>query len=83
MFYAYILLLSSGKLYSGYTGDLKRRYNEHKNGKDKFTRKFRPLRLIYYEAFVNEKDAKKRERYFKTTKGKITLRAMLRYTLIK
>ncbi|TRZ83567.1 GIY-YIG nuclease family protein [bacterium] len=83
MFYAYILSLSSGKLYSGYTGDLKRRYGEHKNGKDKFTRKFCPLKLIYYEAFISEKDARKRERYFKTTKGKATLRAMLKDTLIE
>jgi len=83
MFYAYILLLSNGKLYSGYTGDLKRRYSEHKNGKGKFTRKLRPLKLIYYEAFINKKDARRRERYFKTTKGKATLRAMLKHALVK
>jgi len=60
---------------------LRRRLNEHKNGKDKFTNKYLPVKLIFYEAFYNGKDARKRERYFKTSKGKYTLKAMLKNTL--
>ncbi len=38
------------------------------------TRHRRPLRLIYYEACLSEGDAKRRERYLKTGKGKRDLR---------
>jgi putative endonuclease len=43
-------------------------------GKNFSTKNRRPLELIFYEAFPNKFDALKRERYFKTTKGKTTLK---------
>ncbi|MCX6746409.1 MAG: GIY-YIG nuclease family protein [Candidatus Parcubacteria bacterium] len=82
MYFAYILLLKNTNLYAGYTDNLKRRLSEHLAGKVKSTRNRRPLKLIYYEAFVSKEDARRREKYFKTTKGKSTLRLMLRETLI-
>ena len=54
---------------------------EHKSGKSPFTRNRLPVKLIFYEVFNNSEDAEKRERYFKTYKGKRTLKAMLRKTL--
>jgi predicted GIY-YIG superfamily endonuclease len=39
------------------------------------------MRLIFYEAFVEKSDAVRREDYLKTTKGKSTLRMMLRNAL--
>jgi len=81
MHYVYILLLANKKFYIGYTHELKRRYYEHENGKVKSTKHKRPLKLLYYEAFLSKKDAMRREKYFKTTKGKSTLRLMLRDTL--
>ncbi|MAG44459.1 hypothetical protein CL633_01050 [bacterium] len=42
------------------------------------TKPRRPLKLIFYEAYLNRKDALRREKYFKTTKGKVSLRLMLR-----
>ena len=81
MYFAYILLLKNTNLYAGYTDNLKRRLSEHLAGKVKSTRNRRPLKLIYYEAFVSKEDARRREKYFKTTKGKSTLRLMLRETL--
>jgi len=84
MYYAYILLsLKDHKFYIGYISNLKERLDNHNTGGTKSTSPRRPLKLIYYEAFVSEKDAKRRERYFKTTKGKKTLKLMLRDTLIK
>lgn len=80
-YFAYILLLSNGQLYIGLTGNLKRRVQEHKKGKSSFTSKRLPLKIIFYEAFNNRKDAEKRERYLKTSKGKYTLKAMLKNTL--
>lgn len=81
MYYVYILHLSNKQFYCGFTDDLKRRYKEHGAGKIKSTKKYLPLKLTFYEAFLNKRDAKKREHYFKTDKGKQTLRIMLRYYL--
>ncbi|MBI1870644.1 MAG: GIY-YIG nuclease family protein [Chlamydiae bacterium] len=33
MYYVYILKLENGQLYTGFTGDLRRRILEHKRGK--------------------------------------------------
>jgi len=81
-FYIYILLgLKDKKFYIGTTNDIKRRLLEHKQGKNISTSKRLPIRLIYFEAHLSEEDAKRRERYFKTTKGKTTLRAILKESL--
>jgi putative endonuclease len=77
-YYTYILHLSNNQLYAGYTDDFQRRFKEHVQGKVKSTRNYLPVTLIFYEAFLNIKDAKRRERYFKTDKGKKILRVMLR-----
>ena len=37
-----------------------------------------PFKLIFYEAFLDQKDALRREKYFKTNPGKRTLKLMLR-----
>ncbi len=73
--------MKNGQLYAGSTQDLKRRMQEHTNGRSTTTSKYLPVRLIFYEAFLAKEDAIRRERYFKTTKGKSTLRLMLRHTL--
>ena len=78
-YYTYILQsLRDKKFYIGFTNDIKRRLKEHKLGKNTSTSKRLPIELIYYEAFLNKEDAKRREKYFKTSKGKIALRMMLR-----
>jgi putative endonuclease len=79
MFYVYILQsLKDEKLYIGYSSNLKRRLEEHKTGGSKSTKCRLPFRLVYYEAHISEDDAKRREKYFKTDKGKSTLKLMLR-----
>ena len=65
-------------LYVGYTIDLKKRFYEHNNGFNTSTKAYKPFELIHYEAYRNIKDAKRRETYLKTTKGKTTLRTMLK-----
>ena len=77
--YLYVLLsLKDNKFYIGSTNDLKRRLQEHQQGKNISTAKRRPLKLIFYEAYPTKSDAERREGYFKTDKGKTTLRQMLR-----
>jgi len=82
MYYVYILFsLKDEKFYIGFTNDLERRIKEHNSGKNISTKSRLPLKLIYYEAHLSKADAARRERYFKTTKGKSTLRQMLRESL--
>ncbi len=76
--YTYILKsLQDNKLYIGSTNDLKRRLAEHQRGQNISTAKRLPLELIFYEAYPCKEDAERRERYFKTAKGKTTLKQML------
>ena len=59
MYYVYVLLNKNTKeLYYGYTNDLKRRLNEHNIIKNEW-------KLVYYEAYINESDARGRERKLK------------------
>ena len=57
MYYVYILHLSNNQLYTGYTSDLKRRFQEHQRGKSEFTSQHLPVQLIHYEAYSLESDA--------------------------
>ncbi|MBI3331932.1 GIY-YIG nuclease family protein [Candidatus Peregrinibacteria bacterium] len=82
MYYTYVLQsLRDEKLYIGFTRDLRKRLVEHQEGKVESTKTRRPFRILFYEAFHLEEDALGRERYFKTTKGKVALKKMLRRTL--
>lgn len=78
MFYVYILeSLKDRKLYIGYTTALQDRVARHQGGLVQSTKPRRPLKLIFYEAYLSRIDAKRREKYLKTTKGKTTVKSML------
>ena len=68
-------------LYTGYTGDLRRRFREHANGNVASTQSRRPFRLIYYEAYLLEADAKGRERFLQSGAGRRLLLKQLRHCL--
>ncbi len=75
MFYTYVLISEKDKeLYVGFTKDLKKRFDEHEKGLVAPTAHRRPLKLVYYEACLNENDAIAREKYFKTGFGRRFLR---------
>ncbi len=77
--YVYVLYAdASRQFYVGFTRDLKKRYAEHNKGLSFATKPYRPWRLIYYEAHTNETDARRREKYLKTTQGDRALHKMLR-----
>ena len=79
MYYTYVLhSMSDMKFYTGYTKDLKLRYEQHNNGLVESTKDRRPLKLIYYEACFDQEDALKREKYFKTIQGKMFLKRRLK-----
>ena len=70
MFYVYILQSSKqGNLYIGYTSDLKKRIKEHNLGLNFSTKRYMPWEIIYYEDCKEETDARRREKYLKTTQG--------------
>jgi len=83
MFYVYILqsLKYPNEIYTGYTTDLRIRFSQHQKGLVRSTKPYRPWRLIFYEAYLSKVDAKSREKYFKTAKGKRVLKLMLQDTL--
>jgi len=69
-FYTYILLSQKDyKFYIGYTpDDVFRRLAKHNNNEVPSTKERTPLVLIYYEAFLDQQDALRRERYLKHPK---------------
>ncbi|MBN1546546.1 MAG: GIY-YIG nuclease family protein [Syntrophaceae bacterium] len=66
------------RFYSGFTNNLKLRFEKHEKGFVESTKNRRPLKLIYYEACIDEHDAIKREKYFKTYHGKQYLHRRLK-----
>jgi putative endonuclease len=52
------------------TNNLKMRLLKHQQGKVLATKFRRPLKLVYYEVCLNQMDAIKREKYFKTEFGR-------------
>ena len=79
MHYVYVLLSEKdGKFYTGSTKDLKGRFEEHRYGGVSSTKDRRPLKLVYYEACTDKRDASHRERYLKTHHGKMFLRNRLK-----
>jgi putative endonuclease len=71
MYYTYILKSKNkGRMYTGYTNNLRKRFKEHNEGKSYYTNRDKPYLLIYYEACLNEDDARSREKYLKSGMGK-------------
>ena len=68
-------------IYVGYTTDFKKRITRHNLGHVTSTKIHRPFRMLFLEIYINKADAKRREKYLKTTKGKQTLKTMLIQTL--
>lgn len=78
-YYVYVIeSKKSGKIYIGNTADLVKRLKEHNQGLNFSTKPNRPWKLIYYEACLNENDAKRRERYLKTSQGHRLLKRRLK-----
>ena len=79
MFYTYVLQSGSDdKFYTGYTTDLKLRFDQHQKGRVESTKNRLPLKLVYYEACLSQEDALRRERYLKTYNGKRFLHKRLK-----
>jgi putative endonuclease len=79
MYYTHVLQSErDDKLYVGFTKDLKQRFELHNKGSVDTTKDRRPLKLIYYEACTDRKDATRRKRHLKTHYGRMYLKKMLK-----
>ena len=78
MWYVYVLKSSkNGRLYTGSTNKLERRLEEHSSGKSVYTRNTRPYQLVYQEELTDELEARRRERFLKSGKGREFLQSRL------
>ena len=81
MYYVYILFSEKdSKLYTGFAQNLRSRIEKHNNGYVLATKNRRPVRLIYYECYQEELDARRREVYLKGGKGRSELKVQLKET---
>ncbi len=83
MWYAYVLESISNKtFYYGSTDNLRRRFVEHNTKRGgKYTARNAPFKLIFYEAYLEKKDAAGAEKFFKTGYGREVLKGKLEYYL--
>jgi len=84
MHYVYLLENQNDKgWYIGMTTDLRRRLKEHQSGKGGRTTKLKKnWKLIYFEGYVNRKDAIGRERFLKSGSGRKYIKKQLKYYLL-
>ncbi len=72
MFYVYMLqtIDHPKQCYTGFTSDLKKRLTSHNNGESFHTAKYRPWKLVAYQAFDDKLRALDFEKYLKSGSGK-------------
>ena len=80
MNYAYVLQsLKDKTLYYGSSENPEERLNNyHNKGFEKYTSRKMPWILVYKEAFTSRADAMKREKFFKSGKGRELIKDILR-----
>ena len=79
MYYTYVLFsIKDRKFYTGFTKDLKLRFEQHNKGLVQSTKDRGPFKLIYYEACLDQQDATRREKYLKTYHGEMFLKRRLK-----
>ncbi|MFZ2150344.1 MAG: GIY-YIG nuclease family protein [Minisyncoccia bacterium] len=71
MHFVYVLKSKKdGNLYVGCTHDLGQRLSYHNSGKVKSTKSRIPFEILYSEACDDRYEAFRKEKYYKTAKGK-------------
>ena len=75
MFYVYaISSLKHNYIYVGMTENIDVRVKRHNDGRERTTKFYRPFVIIYTEECENRKEARIREKYWKSGVGKEKLR---------
>jgi putative endonuclease len=79
MFYVYVLESSNDSGFCiGCTKDVKDRIKEHNSGHIEATKNTLPMKLVYYEAFLDKSDEFRGEKHLKTTYGRRYIENRLR-----
>jgi putative endonuclease len=74
-YYVYFLRSAKdGTTYVGMAKDVQVRLDEHNRGKSNYTKGHMPYQLVYQEGPYESAEARKREKYLKSTTGKNYLR---------
>ena len=69
----YVYVLRSAKFernYVGFTKNLAKRLRQHNAGNNKSTKPYLPWVVMFFETFPSKEEALKREKFFKTGKGR-------------
>lgn len=80
MYYVYVLKsLKDGLHYTGITNNIEKRLNEHNHGKKNTpsTMNRGPFKVIYHEIVEDRAEARKREKYLKSSTGRRFLKSIL------
>ena len=71
MYFVYILYsVRFAKTYVGLTENVEKRIIEHNNKKSNYTSKYTPWEAIHVESFSTRIEARKREKYLKSSAGR-------------
>jgi putative endonuclease len=79
MYFVYVIQSDKdGRLYVGLTQNLDQRIQYHNSGYVFSTKGYRSWKLVYTETAENRKEARTREKYFKSGIGKEFLKTLIR-----
>lgn len=83
MYHVYVLESRDNKsLYIGFTTDIDKRVGEHNSGRGGRTTKLKKdWQLIYYETYLDKRDALGREKFLKSGSGRRYIRKQLNHYL--
>lgn len=82
--YTYVLQsIKNKRYYTGFTSDLRKRFNQRNNNENTYTKGRGPFEFVYYEACKDQKDAAQREKYLKSGRGKRYLKERLKRFLVR
>ncbi|MEO5912178.1 MAG: GIY-YIG nuclease family protein [Pelobium sp.] len=73
-----ILSEKDNRIYVGFSSDLDKRINEHNSGKTKSTKGYKPWKLIYNEVVLGRKEAREKEKHYKSGISKEFLKSLLK-----
>ena len=62
--------------YVGFTDNLGRRFPEHNLGYNRSTKAYRPFKLIYTETVTTRKEAREKEKFLKSGKGREFIKSL-------
>lgn len=78
MYYVYILLNEAKtRTYTGVADDVNKRLALHNAGRVKASRPYRPYNIIHTEEFETLKEARQKEKFYKSTTGRRKLKEII------